>query len=100
MLPADYVTPDDLPRNINADRVLMVLVKFDNAVPYESQLKLREAMGQPEAITLPTGHIAAVAYPFFLRSRVLKFFNRKVAEPGEHGSAVGAARCPALPAPL
>lgn len=81
--------------HVNADRVLMVLAKYDKAVPYESQLKLHEAMGQPEAITLPTGHITAAAYLFYLRSRVLEFFERKLAEPSKHGTAVVSARCPA-----
>ena len=80
--------------HVHADRVLMVLAKFDKAVPYESQVKLREVMGQPEAITLPTGHKTAAAYLFYLRSRVLKFFDRKLAEPSEHGTAVVSARCP------
>ena len=74
--------------HVNADRVLMVLAKFDKAVPYESQLKLREVMGEPEAITLPTGHITAAAYLFYLRSRVREFFDRKLAEPGAHGTAI------------
>ena len=79
--------------HVNADRVLMVLAKFDKAVPYDSQVKLREVMGQPEAITLPTGHKTAAAYLFYLRSRVLEFFDRKLAEPSEHGTAVVSARC-------
>jgi len=66
--------------HLNADRVLMVLAKFDKAVPYDSQVLLREAIGYPEAVTLPTGHITAAAYLFYLRSRVLKFFDRKLAE--------------------
>jgi len=66
--------------HVNADRVLMVLAKFDKVIPYDSQVQLREAMGYPEAITLPTGHMTAAAYLFYLRSRVLKFFDRKLAE--------------------
>jgi len=73
--------------HINADRVLMVLARFDNAVPYDSQLQLREEIGNPEAITLPTGHITAAAYLFYLRSRVLKFFDRKLAENNSVGTA-------------
>ncbi len=88
--------------HVNADRVLMVLAKYDKAVPYESQLNLYNVMGKPEAITLPTGHVTAAAYLLYLRSRVLKFFDRKLAEPSEHGTAVGSARCtdaaPDLPA--
>lgn len=73
--------------HLNADRVLMVLARFDKAVPYDSQLRLREAIGYPEAVTLPTGHITAAAYLFYLRSRVLKFFDRKLAEENVGGTA-------------
>jgi len=73
--------------HLNADRVLMVLARFDKAVPYDSQLLLREAIGYPEAVTLPTGHITAAAYLFYLRSRVLKFFDSKLAEENAGGTA-------------
>ena len=74
--------------HMNADRVLMVLTKYDTTVPYDSQLRLRGAMGNPEAITLPTSHNMAAAYLFYLRSKILKFFDRKLSEDSEHGTAV------------
>ena len=74
--------------HVNADRVLMVLTKYDSTVPYDSQLRLREAMGEPEAITLPTSHNMAALYLFYLRSRVLKFFDRKLSEESDHGTAI------------
>ena len=74
--------------HMNADRVLMVLTKYDTTVPYDSQLRLRDAMGNPEAITLPTTHNLAAAYLFYLRSKVLKFFDRKLSQPGGHGTAI------------
>ncbi len=74
--------------HVNADRVLMVLTKYDSTVPYDSQLRLRDAMGKPEAITLPTSHNMAAAYLFYLRSKVLKFFDRKLSEESDHGTAV------------
>lgn len=74
--------------HVNADRVLMVLTKYDSTVPYDSQLRLRDAMGNPEAITLPTSHNMAAAYLFYLRSKVLKFFDRKLSEESDHGTAV------------
>ena len=77
-----------LAAHMNADRVLMVLTKYDTTVPYDSQLRLRDAMGRPEAITLPTSHNMAAAYLFYLRSRVLKFFDRKLSEESDHGTAV------------
>jgi len=77
-----------LAAHMNADRVLMVLTKYDTTVPYDSQLRLRDAMGRPEAITLPTSHNMAAAYLFYLRSRILKFFDRKLSEESDHGTAV------------
>jgi hypothetical protein len=43
-------------------------------------------MGNPESITLPTGHVTTAAYLFYLRSRVLEFFDRKLGGrvPGGH----------------
>ena len=73
--------------HVNAERMLMVLAKFDEAVPYSSQLELYNTMGQPEAITLPTGHKTAAAYIFYVRSRVLEFFDRKLSAASESGTA-------------
>ena len=69
--------PLSLAHFVDPERVLLVLAKFDDAVHYEKQLELRDAMGNPEAITLPTGHVSTAAYLFYLRSRVLEFFDRK-----------------------
>jgi dienelactone hydrolase len=74
--------------HVNADRILMVLAKRDKAVPYKNQLELYEAMGRPEAITLPTGHATAALYVFYLRTRIQKFFDRKLAESPATGTAV------------
>ena len=55
-----------------------MLAKFDDSVHYEKQFELLQAMGNPESITLPTGHVTAAAYLFYLRGRVLDFFDRKL----------------------
>ncbi len=75
-------------RHVNADRIQMTLAKYDKAVPYSNQQELYAAMGQPEAITLPTGHVTAALYLFYLRSSVLKFFNRKLAADTTSGTAI------------
>lgn len=77
---------------INPSQVLMILAKFDNAVPYANQLRLHEALGSPEAVVIPTGHATAAAYLFYLRSKTLKFFDRKL---GEEWQATGTASLPA-----
>jgi pimeloyl-ACP methyl ester carboxylesterase len=69
--------PLSLARYIDPEHVLVVLAKFDDAVHYEKQLELLDAMGSPESITLPTGHVTTSAYLFYLRSRVLEFFDRQ-----------------------
>jgi len=74
--------------HMHADRILMVLAKRDKTVPYDSQLKLYDAMGRPQAITLPTGHYTAAAYIIYVRSRLLKFFNQKLTEEVPYGTAV------------
>jgi hypothetical protein len=66
----------------------MLLAKYDKAVPYENQRQLYTAMGQPDAITLPTGHVTAAAYIFYLRSSVLKFFDRELAADATSGTAI------------
>lgn len=70
--------PLSLARHIDPAHVLLVLARFDDAVHYEKQLELQQAMGNPESITLPTGHVTTAAYLFYLRSRVLEFFDRKL----------------------
>lgn len=73
--------PMSLARYIDPERVLLVLAKFDDAIHYEKQLELLAAMGNPESITLPTGHVTTAAYLFYLRSSVLDFFNRQFEGP-------------------
>jgi dienelactone hydrolase len=74
--------------HMNAARVLLVQAKHDKAVPFPRQMELREAMARPETITLPTGHITAAAYLFYLRSRTARFFDRKLAEESTYGTAI------------
>jgi len=84
-------------QHVNAERIQMILAKYDKAVPYENQRELREVMGQPETITLPTGHLTAAAYTFYLRSAVRKFFDRKLAASTTSGTAIaGPGQCPIL----
>ncbi len=80
--------PLDLAPHLDASKVLMILAKFDKAVPFEKQLELRDAMGNPESITLPTGHITAAVYIFYLRRKVREFFDRKLAPAAESGGTV------------
>jgi dienelactone hydrolase len=89
--------PVKLAPHIDASKVLLILAKFDKAVPFEKQLELREAMGNPESITIPTGHTTAAAYLFYLRRKVREFFDRKLSASGEPGgtASLPAANCAA-----
>lgn len=89
---APYVDPRD---------VLLVLARSDVIVPFEAQEALREALGAPEALYLPTGHRTSVFYFPLLRSRAYEFFERtfEAAQRSPGGSrdlatSAAAAGCP------
>ena len=69
--------------HMDSANVLMVMARVDWAVPYQKQLELREALGNPEAITLPTGHITAAFYIPYLKRKALNFFDQKLMLPTE-----------------
>jgi hypothetical protein len=62
---------------VDAQRVLLVLTRSDAIVPFESQEELRETMGQPETLYLPTGHRPSVLYFPLLRNSAFEFFQRQ-----------------------
>lgn len=70
----------ELARFVDAARVQMVIARYDDTVPTSQQRDLRDALGQPEVITLPTGHLTAAAYIFYLRKQALRFFDRVLEE--------------------
>ncbi len=79
--------------HINADRILMILAKRDKAVPYLKQQELRTLIGDPEAVVLPTGHITAAAYIFYLRKKVLQFFDSVLDQPAASVASISPASC-------
>ena len=74
--------------HMNANRVFMMMASRDTSVPYESQVRLWEAMGQPKAIIFPTGHVTTAAYLFYMRKRIRQFFDEVLADPGQGGTAI------------
>ena len=70
----------DLANHVDASRVQMIIARFDDTVPTESQRELAAALGEPETVTLPTGHITAAVYIFYLRKKARKFFDRVLEE--------------------
>ncbi|MCP3904898.1 MAG: alpha/beta hydrolase [Planctomycetes bacterium] len=65
---------------VDARRTLLVLARFDAAVPHHCGEALRKAMGGPETIMLPTGHYGAIVYVPYIQGKALKFLRRHLAE--------------------
>lgn len=63
---------------INASNSLMVLARFDSAVPYKYGNELWIKMGKPEKIIMPTGHYTAILGLQYVKSKSLDFFNEKL----------------------
>ena len=90
MIATDTAT---LSPHLDANRILMVHAKRDKAVPFAKQQELWQRLGQPEVVVLPTGHVTSAAYIFYLRKRVLRFFDRVLAEPAGSVAAISPASC-------
>ena len=79
----DYLSDDiqsdpiAVARYMDASNVLMVLARRDRTIPFAEQEALRQEMGGPEAIYLPTGHILSALYLPYLKRRVYRFFNER-----------------------
>jgi len=81
-------------QHLYPERVLMIMATLDKTVPYDKQLELREALGNPEAVILPTGHKLSAAYIFQVRSRIRRFFDRVLASEGGSVADLPAVSCP------
>ena len=68
---ANYVDPK---------KVLLVLGRYDDVVPYEKGVELKEKMGNPETILLPAGHYTAVLSIPYIKSQSFEFFEKRFAE--------------------
>lgn len=62
---------------VDAESVLLVMTRTDMIVPFETQEKLRQELGEPETLYLPTGHRTSVFYFPLLRSSAFAFFERQ-----------------------
>ena len=50
--------PANLAQYIDARGVLMIISRFDTIVPTKRQIEIRELMGGPRTIYIPTGHVS------------------------------------------
>ncbi|HEX5048939.1 MAG TPA: alpha/beta fold hydrolase [Gammaproteobacteria bacterium] len=71
------IDPLTLAPYVDAQRVLLVMTRTDAIVPFELQDELRESMGEPETLYLPTGHRSSVVYFPLLRNSAFEFFERQ-----------------------
>ncbi|HEX6995362.1 MAG TPA: CocE/NonD family hydrolase [Gammaproteobacteria bacterium] len=62
---------------VDAEDVLLVMTRTDMIVPFETQQRLRDELGEPETLFLPTGHRTSVFYFPLLRSSAYDFFERQ-----------------------
>jgi acetyl esterase/lipase len=60
------------------DKILLVLACCDRVVPFRKGRELREKLGRPETIFLPTGHYTALLGLPYLRHESFKFFRERV----------------------
>jgi hypothetical protein len=73
-IPTDPLT---LAPYVDAERVLLIMTRGDDIVPFEAQEKLRESLGAPETLYLPTGHRSSIVFFPKLRSSAYEFFSRR-----------------------
>jgi len=71
--PVLVTCPVALARYIDPSSVLMFLTRRDTSVPSALQVRLRGALGRPEAFSLPTGHYSSVLYLPYIKSRARAF---------------------------
>ncbi len=83
----------DLAPYVNTYRVMMIIAKRDKKVPVDKQYELRELLGEPETILLPTGHIQSAGYISYLRKKTLRFFERMLDEPNATTASISPASC-------
>lgn len=62
---------------IDATNTLMVLAFFDAVIPFSNGKHLRQAIGNPETIVLPTGHYGAILSLPYIEAVAMRFFKKR-----------------------
>ena len=68
---------------VDPHKVLLVLARYDTVVPIAKGLELKEKMGNPETIMIPSGHYTAVLSIPYIKSEAFDFFEKRFAEAGD-----------------
>lgn len=69
--------PNAFAPHVDPASVLLVLALCDRVVPFQKGWELRERMGKPETLLLPTGHYSAALYTPCIRGVSVRFFARR-----------------------
>ena len=70
--------PKNLAKYIDSNGTMLILAAFDSSVPISQGLKLRQQMGRPKTVILPSGHVTALLFtqfvPLLLPERSIALF--------------------------
>ena len=61
---------------INSKNTLMVLGRYDTVTPLSKGMELREKIGNPETVVIPTGHFTAILFRNYVMRKSRRFFNK------------------------
>jgi dienelactone hydrolase len=64
-------------RAVDGRTVLLVLARFDRAIPLESGMALREALGRPETRVIPASHYGSLLALPWIRVWMVQFFRER-----------------------
>lgn len=73
--------PANYAEYIDARTTLMILARFDDAVPFEKGNELRRLIGKPETIYLLSGHYSSAFFINYIKQASLNFFEKKLLSP-------------------
>lgn len=63
---------------VDPAKVLLILGACDTVVPIKKGLELRQKMGKPETVIVPTGHYSAILCLPYIQRQCYKFFQKKL----------------------
>lgn len=72
--------PEYLAPCIDARHVLMVISRFDLIVPTKRQEEIRNLMGGPRTIYIPTGHVTGAITIYYLRRKMGEFYRQEFSQ--------------------
>ncbi len=64
--------------HIDPREIFLITTRRDTSVPSFLQDRLRDALGGPETVSLPTGHYSAILYLPIVKRRAREFLNRRL----------------------